>query len=234
MVMALRSCSSRQLLWFLGTAFALIAARPMAAQAVPTVTFSLDFPGSDPSHYAISVSSDRHASYESDGRLAPGSGSGPADASQLTFTASPELSERIFELAKRARYFQGAIDSRKRGLAFTGAKELTYKDSDRNQHAAYNYSPVPAVQELTRIFQNLSATLEFGRRLDYCYRYQKLALDDELKRMEEFAKQGDLQELSAVAPILEKIAADPSVINVVRYRARRLLVQAGKDQSVGQ
>jgi hypothetical protein len=232
--MVLRSRSPRQLPWFLGVIFALIAGCSMAAQTVPAVTFSLDFPGSDPSHYVISVSSDRRASYESNGRLAPGSDSASADAFQLTFTASPELSARIFDLAKRARYFQGDIDSRKRGLAFTGTKTLTYKDGERNQQAAYNYSPVPAVQALTRIFQNLSATLEFGHRLDYCYRYQKLALDDELKRMEEFAKQGDLQELLAVAPILQKIADDPSVINVVRYRARRLLLQAGKDQSIGQ
>jgi uncharacterized protein (UPF0147 family) len=45
--------------------------------------------------------------------------------------------------------------------------------------------------------------------------------------MEEMAKQNNLQELSAVAPVLEQIATDSSVINPVRARAQRLLERAG-------
>ncbi|HEY1264795.1 MAG TPA: hypothetical protein VGF06_14805 [Terriglobales bacterium] len=194
---------------------------------MPSVTFTLDFPGSDPSHYVISISSDNHASYQSNGRLSSKYASQEGEPFELTFTASPQLAQQIFALARKANYFQGEIETRKHGLASTGAKTLAYRDGERNTQAVYNYSPLVPVQELTRIFQSLSSTLEFGRRLEYCYRYQKLALDDELKNMEGFAKSGDLQDLSAVAPILQKIADDPSVINPVRYRARRLLAQAG-------
>ena len=83
------------------------------------------------------------------------------------------------------------------------------------------------MQQLTQLFQNLSATLEFGRRLEYFHHYQKLALDEELKRMEEMAKQNGLIELSALGPILQQIANDNSVINPVRARAQRLLERAG-------
>ena len=69
--------------------------------------------------------------------------------------------------------------------------------------------------------------MEFGRRLQYFHRYQKLALDDELKRMEDMAHENSLEELSAVGPILKQIAEDPSVINPVRARAERLLARAG-------
>ena len=58
------------------------------------------------------------------------------------------------------------------------------------------------MQELTAIFQNMSSTLEFGRRLEYFHRHQKLALEEELKRMEEMAKDKSLGEVQAVAPIL--------------------------------
>ena len=64
---------------------------------------------------------------------------------------------------------------------------MTYKDSGRSTTATYNYSPVAAVQQITQLFQSLSTTLEFGRRLQYFHHYQKLALDEELKRMEEAA-----------------------------------------------
>jgi hypothetical protein len=38
---------------------------------------------------------------------------------------------------------------------------------------------------------------------------------------------GGLEEIASVAPVLQKIADDPSVIKVVRARAQRLLVLAG-------
>ena len=202
----------------------LLCCIPSPAQQAGTVTFTLDFPNSEPDHYVISVSSDGHATYESNGKLSPDA---QADASRLDFSLSPASRARIFDLAKRAHYFQGDIDSKKRNLASTGSKTLTYKDDQRSTKATYNYSPVSAVQQLKQLFQNLSATLEFGRRLEYFHHYQKLALDEELKRMEEMAKQNGLIELSALGPILQQIANDNSVINPVRARAQRLLERAG-------
>jgi hypothetical protein len=72
----------------------------------------------------------------------------------------------------------------------------------------------------------MSATLEFGRRLRYFHRYQKLALNDELKRMEQSSHDNMLQEMQAVAPVLQEIAKDPTVMNIDRARALRLLEQA--------
>jgi hypothetical protein len=197
------------------------------AQEAAAVTFTLDFPGSEPSHYIISISSDGHSTYESDGKLSPDS---DADPFHLDFSVSPGTSKTVFDLAKRARYFQGQIDSNKRGLASTGVKTLTYKDARQSGTATYNYSPIAAVQQVTQLFQNLSMTLEYGRRLQYFHRYQKLALDEELKRMEEIANENNLQELPAVVPILQRIANDSSVINPVRARAQRMIERAGADR----
>jgi len=196
------------------------------AQEAAVVTFTLDFPGSEPSHYVISVSSDGHSTYESDGKLSPDS---DADPFHLDFSMSPATSKTIFDLAKRAHYFQGQIDSNKRGLASTGAKTLTYKDAQQSATATYNYSPIAAVQQVTQLFQSLSMTLEYGRRLQYFHRYQKLALDEELKRMEGMANENNLEELPAVVPILQEIASDSSVINPVRARAQRMIERAGAD-----
>ena len=99
---------------------------PARAQEAAVVTFTLDFPGSEPSHYAISVSSDGHSTYDSDGKLSPDS---EGDPFHLDFSMSAETRQRIFELAERAHYFQGEIDSKKKNLASTGSKTLTYKDS---------------------------------------------------------------------------------------------------------
>ena len=200
----------------------LLLSIPLCNAADPaTITFSLDFPNSSPEHYSIAVESDGHAHYESSGKIS--ADSDVRDDYQTDFTFSDPTRARIFGLAAQAHYFSGKVDSGNKKLAFTGAKKLLYKDGQRNSSADYNYSQQPAVQQLTTLFQSVSATLEFGRRLTYFHRYQKLALDDELKLMEDQAKRGDLAELQAVTPVLQHIYEDASVMNVVRARALRIM-----------
>src|SRR5215470_5241772 len=141
----------------------------VSAQQPASVSFVLDFPASEPSHYVISVDSDGRGSYDSTGKISP---EAEGDPFHLEFTLSLETRAKIFDLAKRAHYFEGEVDSKKKNLASTGAKTLSYKDSQRSTRAEYNYSMQPAVQQLTAQFQNLSATLEAGRRLEYFQRYQ--------------------------------------------------------------
>jgi hypothetical protein len=204
---------------FLAMSAALMAQQPV--NSAPTITFSLDFPQSIPDHYVITVSSDRRASYESTGKLTPQAD--PGEPFREEFTMSADTCKKIFELAAKAKYFEGQIDSGNKKLASTGVKVLTYTDGARKTEATYNYSPNPAVQQVTAIFQNISSTLEFGRRLEFYHHHQKLALEEELKRMEEMARSKSLEEIQALAPVLQSIVADRSVLNVTRARAQRLL-----------
>jgi hypothetical protein len=199
------------------------------AQKAATITFTLDFPGSAPDHYSITVEASGHAAYLSGGKPNAGSDadSDSGEPFHYEFTISDSNRTRIFDLASRARYFTGDINYSKHAVASTGSKTLSYKDQQRTTHAAYNYTTNQPVQQLTTIFQNISTTLEFARRLQFEHKYQKLALDEELKRMEEAARQNSLEEVQAVAPILKQILADPSVINVTRARAERLLAKSG-------
>jgi len=191
-----------------------------AATSLAVVTFTLDFPQSNPEHYSISVDAAGHARYECTGKIAE-------DSEEQVYKSEFEMSaasrKRIFEWAKQAQYFAGKLDSGNRKVAFVGTKMLSYKDGQRSFTARYNYSRVAAVQQLTTLFQNMEGTLEYGSRLSYYHRYQKLALDDELKRMEAQAKNSEIGELQAVAPVLQEIIDDASVMNVVRVRATQLL-----------
>ncbi|MFZ1160027.1 MAG: hypothetical protein WAO10_19740 [Candidatus Sulfotelmatobacter sp.] len=203
-------------------AIALILCAATARAAEPaTITFTLDFPTSDPDRYTISVTQAGHGKYECSAKISPESDD--RENYQAEFELSPAGRARVFDLAAQAHFFAGKIDSGNRKLAFTGSKTLAYKDGEHSTSATYNYSTVPPVQELTAFFQNLSATLEFGRHLAYFHRYQKLALDEELKHMEDQARSNELSELQAVQPVLQQILDDQSVLNVVRARAERLL-----------
>jgi hypothetical protein len=223
---------SMKVLAFLAAGFLLIsvAAWPQGSQqaasgnAAAIVTFTLDFPASDPSHYSISVRQDGHGTYQSSAKAS-------ADSEDQLYECAFEVSaanrDRIFAWAKQSEYFAGKIDSGNHKLAFTGTKTFSYQDGLRKNSAAFNYSTMSAVQELTAFFQSMGGTLDYGRMLAYSHRYQKLALDDELKRMETQAKNNELSEIGAITPVLQEIFDDPSVINVVRARARRL-IEMGK------
>jgi hypothetical protein len=192
---------------------------------VAAVSFTLDFPDSQPEHYSIRVPSAGPSHYQSSGRLS--SDSDTTDNFEFAFSLSAETRSKVFALAEKAGYFQKDLDAHRKNLAFTGKKTLGYKDARRAGESTYNFSSSAAVQELTALLQSLSTTLEFGHRLDYYRRYQKLALDQELKRMQEMAKSRSLIEVSAIRPVLEQIVADPSIVNVTRARAQRLLEGSG-------
>jgi hypothetical protein len=195
-------------------------------QPTATVSFKLDFPGAEPSHYEIVIAGDGHGSYVSNGKF--DDNSDPADPAPLQFVVSENIRAQIFDLAKKSHYFTGKVDSGHKNLANTGAKTLAYKDASHNSQATYNYSTLQPIAELTSIFQNLSVTMEFGRRLVYLHKYQKLALDDQLKRMEELQRENSLGDVGAIAPVLKDITNDSSVMKVSRARALRLLASAGK------
>jgi hypothetical protein len=191
----------------------------------PIVTFTLDFPTSQPEHYSIRVPLEGPARYESAGRISRDSED--TDSFDFDFALSPAVREKVFRLSASARHFREDIDSHQKNLAFTGKKTLSYKDARESGEASFNYSSNPAARELTELFQSLSATLEFGHRLDYDHRYQKLALVEELKQMQQMAQEKELIEVAAIQPILEQIVADRSVINVARARAQQLLRAPG-------
>ncbi len=203
--------------------FASVASPQTSPRA--TLTFAVDFPKSQPEHCSIQIKSDGAGHYTSSGLL--WADSDETDDFQLDFTVAPKTRQKLFELAAKAGYFQKDLASHNKNLAFTGKKTLAYRDSQRAGESTYNYSSNAAVQELTAMMQALGTTLEFGRRLQYDHQYQKLALDEELKRMEEMSRSHELIQITAIQPILDQIVADQSVINVSRARAKRLLDAAG-------
>jgi hypothetical protein len=190
------------------------------APSTATLAFTLDFPQSRPAHYSITVDSSGHVVYECKGAVAEGS---EEEDYRAEFEVSAGNRAKIFDWAKQAGYFSGKIDSGNNKLAFTGTKLLNYQDGQRSNTARYNYSNLEPVRELTGLFQKMAGTLEYGHRLAYYHRYQKLALDDELKHMEAQAKNNELSEIQGVAQVLQEISDDTSVINVVRSRARELI-----------
>jgi len=200
---------------------------PLPDAPTPTVTYDVFWEAATPQGYTITVSQTGSAKYVSRNPTKPPDGNGQRDDDyEQEFTISPASRDKIFVLAQQLGYFNGDFAYRKHVVATTGKKTLSYADAVHNFQTQYDYSENPAIEELTSLFSGISNTIEYGRRLQFKRRFDKLGLEAELKGMEHMAESQNLAELQLIAPLLENLANDSSVLNIARQRARRLLAQA--------
>lgn len=193
----------------------------------PTITFDLYWEAATPQNYTVTVQSSGQASYVSRNPTKPDANKSADPDFTLDFTLSPATRDRLFTLARAANYFQGDFAYKKHAVASTGKKTLTYADPTRHFRTTYDYSENATIGEVTRIFTGLSNTIEHGRKLQFLHRFDKLGLEQELKGMEELAKNGYMVEIQIIASTLQNIANDPAVMNIARQRAQRLLAGVG-------
>ena len=213
--------------------------KPVHNPPLPTITFTYQLDGAEPSHYALSVESSGRAGYRSNGpeseaaNLATPGHAVQGDPYVLRFTMSKPACDRLFELAKNLDYFKGKYDYTKTRVANMGAKTLIFADPDRHNETSYNWSQNGQIQEITKLIQAMSSTLEFNRQLQDDYRYRKLGVDADLKNLEQAQQDGNATELQIVAPMLEKIVNDKSLLHIARVRAQRLLDKVNGSGAAG-
>jgi hypothetical protein len=170
--------------------------------------------------YSIQVKADGNTHFE--GTPNP-SQPGDSDPVQQDFAISETNRREIFDSARKLNYFRGDLDSHLKHIAQTGAKTLAYKSAQVQGSSAYNYSQNPTVQGLTKLFLGLATTIDYGRKLAWQYRYDKLGLNQQLRDLEELQAGHQVEELGIIEPILRKIADDPNVMHISRLSAQHLL-----------
>jgi len=196
--------------------------------ALPTITFDRVWEAYKPQNINITVQSTGSAKYLSRNPFTPPDPGADPDYT-LDFTLSARNQERLFRDAREANYFNGDFSYKKHAVATTGKKTLTYADPNRYFETSYDYSENRAIEEITNIFAGISNTIEHGRKLQFLHRFDKLGLEDELKGMEAAMESHNLAELQIIRPTLESIAADSSVLNIARQRAKKLLAKANSE-----
>jgi hypothetical protein len=193
----------------------------------PTIVFEFELPQSSPSHYAITVDALGRAGYRSE----PVASENVAGDPFLTsFVVENGVRDRIFQLAKDLDYFKNNDFDFKGKVANMGAKTLVYRNGGQEYRSSYNYTINPKVQELTKLFQGISTTLEYVRQLDRMHRFEPLGLDAELKNVDADQKAGHLEQAQLLQPVLSSIVADHGVMNMTRRRAEAILARIGKNE----
>lgn len=134
------------------------------------------------------------------------------------------LAARIFEQARTTIPLHGNCETKVKNIAQTGTKTLAYADpAGSKATCAWNYSDKSAVAGLQEEFIAMAVTLDTGRRLKMQQRFDRLGMDREIAFLLEQAKSGQALGLENIAPVLEEIVADTSLLERVRARAKILL-----------
>jgi hypothetical protein len=202
----------------------------------PMVTFEMNWRNVPPRWYSVSMDSTGRAGYQSEPGILPGEDA--SDPYIVKFTSTQATRAEIFRLARELDYFrQGNYEYKNVGGALQGpAQTLRWGDTVPNEagllpdrrdiQATYTSSTDPRVNELTSIFERISATMEEGRRLSDSLSSNPAAVPDELSRMQDRQNRHELLELQALQPQLQSIAEDPAMAETARQRARELLGMA--------
>lgn len=207
-----------------------------SAPAKQVVFFSFHHAQLDPPEYTFQVSQDCNTIYTAKPRkeekLVPNDPDAEQDREPQEEKEEGERREvrlsdttcnSIFAAAKSLDYFKRDFEFRKHKVAYSGDRVLGYFAPGINNKTSFTWSDNPQVQQLSATFEGIAGTLEAGPRLRYLRRFDRLGLNEELRKMDDQAKKGWLKELQLIAPELQSIVNDRQVMNIARQRARDLL-----------
>jgi hypothetical protein len=186
------------------------AASPSAA----AVTYEKVFKGSTPEYFEITVRQN---------------GSGSYDIRQLedqpnlqTFTTSPSLAARIFQLAMQLHDFDGISLDVQRRIAYLGQKMLRYEAGGEKHEVTYNYTLNVDATQLQQLFEGLGREQLDLQDLRRTMRYDRLGVTDVLERIEDDINTKSLAQPETLLPVLDELAADDRYMGIARQRARSL------------
>jgi hypothetical protein len=192
-----------------------VLARAQAeAVAGPAISFTKEFPNSQPDYISITLRESGAAEF----RMAP-------NEKPVLSQLSPESTAQIFELARKLSLFEGVTIESGKKVAQMGKKTFAYENGAERNAVSFNHTESADALTLTSLFERLSNTQQHRDRLEYLLRFDRLGVTKELLQLEIDLNQDRLLEPSLLLPVLEKIQRDRSLVNVAHARAAQVVAK---------
>jgi hypothetical protein len=195
------------------------------AAPVDQIRFDFEFAALQPPHWGFEIGSDGNGRYFEQGLPAAANSSGNTGQ---PIQVSASTMETLFA-GRAALAGSKGCNSRIKNVAQTGKKKLSYGHDSVWNTCEFNYSDDAGVMRATAAFQAMAETLQFGERLKHEHRFDKLGLDAELDSLIEEAKDSRAMEIQNIAPVLQSLVTDDTLMERVRSKAQRLLDQSSGD-----
>jgi hypothetical protein len=142
--------------------------------------------------------------------------------SPQAFQVSQGLAQEIFQLAAKLHDFQGASLDVHRRIANLGQKTFVYENGSEKYEVSFNYTLDEAAAKLANIFEGLSRQELDLSDLQRTMRYDHLGVNDVVRQIESDYNDKLLPEPDRLLPLLDRLAADNTFVDVARQRARSL------------
>lgn len=191
---------------------------PVEGPTVPIVTFTKSLWGANPSYYSIKISSMGTTSYWAE----PNSDQRTGEPEMDDFTATSRTRQKIFQLTEKLHFFKGKFKTSDENGRM-GWKSLTFAEGPIRNEIDFTSSNDRLINQLTKLFESISTTMECGWKLSRLRSGDPTALAAELKQMQRQVTRRQLAEFEAIAPIVRDIAFDPHIPEKSRSYARDLL-----------
>jgi len=196
--------------------------------AGPLIVVEFSNPGLSPPHWVLSLHPDGRGHFRSEtGAPASASRSGEMQIPDVSrdILLSPKFAQSAFHAAERHNWFNEKCDSHMK-VAFQGLKTLSYSGPQGKGSCTFNYSRDKDIQSLGDSFIAVSQTILEGVRLEMLLQHDPLGLDKEIESLSAAAKDGRARQIYVIRGILQRLAQDNNVMEMVRKRAQLLLDQA--------
>ena len=199
------------------------------ARRFPTVVFNSVQWNGDPSYYSVAIDSTGTATYQS----APVG----VDKTGVPFTTEFHASDRttriIFNLARRLDKFAGSYGETRSNPDKGSVRTLFYLDDATNSQFTYSDSTSADSEELTSIFEELSETFEYGRKVIDESEHNRAALPGTLEEMQARVQRHSLRDFQALTPVLRTLVDDPHINSRVQAQAQSL-IKVAESNATGQ
>jgi len=198
-----------------------------AAIAGPVVSMEFSNPALSPAHWKLMLRPDGSGHFVSEmGKPTPSDPVGEMRLPDVNrdIQLSPKFAGSVFETAQRHAWFNQPCASHLK-VAFQGWKSLSYSGPQGKGSCTFNYSKDKEIQALGDSFQAVAQTIMEGVRLEMLLQHDPLGLDKEIESLSLAAKDGRAQQICAIRGILERLAQDDGIMDLVRKRARSLLAR---------
>lgn len=179
---------------------------------VPTLTFTKEFPRSQPPYLSVVVTKTGALEYKEavNDEL-------PVKTQMTESDAAP-----LFDLAQQLDFFRTPLESGLK-VANTGKKTFRYDDgTGKTSEAVFNYSTNVVAQQLLDRFEHIAETERAYIDLERTARFDKLGVNDALAEIEALWLKKQLAAPLQFIPLLNRIANHESYMHLARERAARL------------
>ena len=193
----------------------------------PLIVFDYSNPGLSPSHWALTIHPDGSGHFTSETN-----NQAPAPGTEMTLPSvdrdikvSPKFAVSVFDTAQRHSWFNQDCDGHMK-VAFQGSKKISFSGPEGSGSCTFNYSKDKQIQALSDSMQAVAMTILEGVKLEMLLQHDPLGLDKEIGNLANAANDGRAQQICAISEILQRLAQDDRVMDMVRKQARMLLAKA--------